>query len=105
MPIRREMFAGARLLREWCRRQDIREYRFAEQIGVPKSQLSTYMNGYRAPSLGRACVIEVATNGAVPIQSWTRGFIENRGLPRADFRRLIRAAQAFWADKPPPPRA
>jgi len=85
---------AARLVREWCRRNNVPYCELAASLGISKAQLSGYLNQHRCPGVRRACEIEALTG--VPVQAWS--VYEDPQTPaKYPFRSLTRAAKTFWA--------
>jgi DNA-binding transcriptional regulator YiaG len=60
---------GAKLLTEW--RGDRSQPEVAEILGCTSQQVSHWETGFAKPNADRRFLIAIATNGAVPADSWS----------------------------------
>lgn len=57
-------------LAAWCRATGTSTYKLARQVKADPAAVANWARGRNLPSLGYAIILEMATNGGVPIKSW-----------------------------------
>jgi transcriptional regulator with XRE-family HTH domain len=60
------------LLADYLRECGETQAAFAERAGVSLSAMGGWLSGVRGPDLKSAVLVEKATGGAVPVESWVR---------------------------------
>jgi DNA-binding transcriptional regulator YdaS (Cro superfamily) len=60
------------LLADWLQENKHTYSTFARAIGTHRSQIARCAKGERGPGVALAAAIEKATDGAVPMESWTK---------------------------------
>lgn len=65
-------------LHDWLEKTGTTQEEFAAKSGVPQPLVSKYANGKRRPHLDNAIAIERATDGKVPVESWTKAPAKKR---------------------------
>ena len=63
---------GPRLLKEWRTTAGFTQTVLAEKLGVRPATWSEWESGARAPGRDHAVLLEDATKGAVPLESWSK---------------------------------
>ncbi len=56
---------------------------FARAVQLPRAQISLYVGRHRTPGRENSLAIEQATNGAVPVESWSGGKGKRKRKKRA----------------------
>ena len=69
-------------LKAWMRANRVTQKQMADHLGTMQGHLSRMMQGKSYPSIEMAYAIDVATDGAVPMQSWARGTYARFADPR-----------------------
>lgn len=63
---------GPQLLKDWRLAADITQTAAAEKLGVRPATWSEWESGARQPGRDHAVLLENLTEGAVPLESWSK---------------------------------